>query len=219
MNFINKNNNKITIKRLCTRLTDIRVAYTVFIIVNSCLSGYIFKPWSHFDCYGLWNDKYPHTPKSNKVLFYLRILAIWQFMLSVLMGQSWFGKLRRWDHKVSLNEKGSKWFLCFILTDFYRSICELCSLILFFGFYLDSVATRPSQRVLLSWIVDLTADGVVGMVPLFGWLLPMLFTIIGIIIIPFIWEEFCKQQNFNMKFSLFQFDSLIDDDEAQAENE
>ena len=112
----------------------------------------------------------------------------------------------------------SKHFVMFLLSDVYRTITELTCIILFFGFYLDSVAKRPpSGRILVSWAVDLIADGIVGLVPLFSWFTPMLLSLAGFFTLPSVWEEFCKQQSFNKKFSLYQFDSVLNSEEEEYE--
>jgi hypothetical protein len=224
--FFKSPNESSKISQRWTRINDARLTIIIVLVFSGSLSG-ISSKWSHFDGSGLWNVTYPYTPSSLNLIRILRILWVFEILSSISMATCWFFKLRQWRHEIagvdkiqSMHFTPSKYFVLFLLSDLYRTITELTCIILFFGFYLDSTAKRdPNNRTLISWAVDLMADGVVGLVPLFSWIIPLCLSFASFFTLPSVWEEFCKQQSFNKKFSLFQFDSIINSDKEDSDQD
>jgi hypothetical protein len=203
-----------------THLNDGRLASTITLIAISWLSGLGWTRWSHFDGCNLWNDRYPHTERSRILLWMLRMLFMLQIIFLVVQSISWviFRRLhqfRTW--RVLANSKTIKlwlqehrlnrWFVVAYLADVYRALMELSSLVLFLGLYVDSVAVMPPKRHLLSWLVDLFIEGVIGLVPLVSWLLPAMLTILATASMSSVWEEAVARQRSQRRFSL----SLLSD--------
>lgn len=185
-----------------SKRNDIRICIQSVLVLASWLSG-VFSFWSHFDGSGLWNDKYPHTLKSRRILIVLRSSALFQTAIWAFSVFVWFCKLQKWRTVACKSPTlTTRWFLVFVITDFYRVAVELAAALIFYLCYVDSVALRPAGRKLLGWIVDLMADGVVGFVPLACLVLPCLISIAFIATFSSVWEEFGRVQLFNRRFSL-----------------
>ena len=192
-----------------TRYMDVRMCITIALILLSWFSG-IFSWWGHFDGCGLWLISYPQNDGSSKLLNIMRVLFIGQLACAAAESYIWLFKMIKWRHGVCERMgEASRMFGIFVICDVHRVLCELASLILFYRFYVEAVAERPSDRVLLSWIVDLMAERVVGFVPLFAWLLPMVLSATGLLTVSCVWEEFCRQQSFNRRFSMYKFDKIV----------
>lgn len=200
-----------------TRYMDLRMIVTMCLVGLCWLSG-ITWCWAHFDGCGLWNIAYPQNDGSRKILRVLRIFQILQTTCAFGGGWIWIWRMKKWRHGVcSQMSQASKCFGALMILDIHRMLIEICCLFIFYGFYVEAVAERPTGRVLLSWVVDLMAEGVVGVVPLFIWLIPFVLSFTGLFTLSSVWEEFCRQQTFNRRFSLYQFDKIITHSEDEEE--
>lgn len=192
-----------------TRFMDFRILATITLVLLAWPSG-IATWWGHFDGCGLWSVRYPLTVSARRILRVLCALQILQTLSVISAGYIWMRRIKKWQHGVcSQMPHASRVFGLLMICDVNRALVELCSLFIFYGFYVNSVAEKPSGRVLLSWVVDLMAEGVLGVVPLVSWLLPLLFSVSGLFTLTSVWQEFCKQQTFNRRFSLYHFDKIV----------
>lgn len=216
-----------------TRINDIKAMTIAALMLAGCFSGVICLRWSMFDGCNLWNDKYPHTPRSKALLWLLRIATVLEYGMFYAHAFAWI-VFRRATHRSPdaasdssggggiasdnskkrsyiqvwqrwLAEHGTpkwmnRWFVAATLLDLYRALLELLAWFAFHALYVPSVAVRPPNRHTLSWLVDLSVEGVIGLVPWFCWLLPPILSLAALATVSSVWEEASEAQRFHRSY-------------------